>query len=109
MKYKNYTIQKQTKIQNGTFVDDGYDVFAPFNKTDSVHHSETSEEAKAWEDSQVALTDASKKRYTPVHYSRYYWVVSDNERGGLYVRKEDGKLLLFNKHKEAFDWCVENN
>lgn len=109
MKYKTYTIQKQLKIQNGTFVDDGYDVFEPFNKTTSVHHSETSEEAKAWVDSQVALVDASKKRYSPVHYSQYYWTVADNEHGGLYVRKEDGKLLLFHKRQECFDWCVQHN
>ena len=42
-------------------------------------------------------------KYEPKQYSRWWWGVLDTDTN-LYVRKEDGKLLLFKTKSETEIW-----
>lgn len=97
MKYKGYLIEKNIF---GTY--DISDIF----KTRIKANLTTSNEAKQIVDEEL-IPQQANNRYSPYHYSQYWWAVMDNTTH-LYARREDGKLRLFHKRQEAFDWCNAN-
>ena len=97
MKYKGYLIEKTIF---GT-----YEISNVFQMKlkDSLG---SLQEAKEYVENKL-IPAQGVNRYSPVHYSQYWWGVMDNSTQ-LYARREDGKLRLFHKRQEAFDWCQAN-
>ena len=97
MKYKGYLIERS--------LDGTYDISDTF-KVKLKDKVVSTQLAKKIIDEEL-LPQIMSNRYSPQHYSQYWWTVMDKTTH-LYVRKDDGKLLLFHKRQEAFDWCEAN-
>ncbi len=99
MEYKGFDI---VKIEPKKFV-----ILDKFKGDVTKHTYRSKKEAQEVIDN-VILRDLEQRRFMPAHYSRWWWGVID-KRTNLYYRKENGKLLLFKKRQDCFDWCQEHN
>lgn len=97
MKYKGCYIEKT--IFNTYTISDVFKKVLRENIT-------STKEAKRIVDEEI-LPNVQKNRYSPVHFSQYWWAVMDKTTN-LYVRREDGKLLLFHRREQSVAWVDEH-